>query len=160
MWEGHRKSAAAAVFTAKTYLSEWTLARTKHVGLCESLSGRISCMAWHPPPEGMLKLNVDAALFEDSFQTSIGMVLRSHDGEFIAARSMIFSLLLSPDEGEALGFFEALSWIKSWGLTNVIVEGDAKVVVDAIKSSSVNNSIFGDYVAASRSIIRSPILFY
>ncbi|KAL8531064.1 hypothetical protein ACS0TY_007901 [Phlomoides rotata] len=34
-----------------------------------------------------------------------------------------------------MGFYEALSWLKGMDIENVIVEGDAKIVVKAINSS-------------------------
>lgn len=49
---------------------------------------------------------------------------------------------------EAWGFLEAVSWAKDLGLTNVIIEGDAKLVVDAIYMGTFDISIFGDYVRA------------
>ncbi|KAL8552797.1 hypothetical protein ACS0TY_001469 [Phlomoides rotata] len=59
------------------------------------------------------------------------------------------------DEGEALGFLEALSWVKSLGLDNGIIEGDAKVVVDEINSSKSYNSFFGDFLVVCRGLINN-----
>ncbi|KAL8527918.1 hypothetical protein ACS0TY_005652 [Phlomoides rotata] len=59
------------------------------------------------------------------------------------------------EEGEALGFLEALLWVKSLGLDNGIIEGDAKVVVNGINSSKAYNSVFGDFVVACRELVNS-----
>lgn len=38
---------------------------------------------WKPPPEGLIKLNVDGSFLEDSFRLGAGGVLRGHDGNWI-----------------------------------------------------------------------------
>ena len=39
---------------------------------------------WKPPPEGLIKLNVDGSFLEYSFRLGAGGVLRGHDGNKIA----------------------------------------------------------------------------
>ncbi|KAL8547886.1 hypothetical protein ACS0TY_007264 [Phlomoides rotata] len=57
------------------------------------------------------------------------------------------------DVGEAIGFFEALSWLKEMDYGEVLVEGDAKIVVDAVNSNKVMNSVFGDCIHKCKSIL-------
>jgi hypothetical protein len=33
---------------------------------------------WSPPPEGMVQINVDAAIFKTSKRTGVGVVIRNH----------------------------------------------------------------------------------
>ncbi|KAM7508483.1 hypothetical protein LguiA_018936 [Lonicera macranthoides] len=47
---------------------------------------------------------------------------------------------------EALSFREALSWIKQLGLTNVCVEMDSRLLIDALKGKTSNLSYFGSIV--------------
>lgn len=61
---------------------------------------------------------------------------------------------MSADIGEAMGFVEALSLVKRLSLDKVIIKGDAKIVVDAINSSSTFNSSFGDYIEKCKEILR------
>lgn len=51
---------------------------------------------------------------------------------------------LEVDVGESMDFFEALSWVKALGFDRVVVEGDAKGVVDAIAVSTSLISVYGD----------------
>ncbi|KAL8530720.1 hypothetical protein ACS0TY_007672 [Phlomoides rotata] len=81
------------------------------------------------------------------------MVLTDDEGIFLAVRSLVFSGYLEVDIGEAMGFIEALSWVKCMGLENVIVEGDSKVVVDVILSSVSSESSFGDFIFISKSLL-------
>lgn len=83
----------------------------------------------------------------------VGMVIRDEGGNHILGRTLLVAASAGVTEGEALGFFEALSWIKDLGLEKVVIEGDAKVVVDAINSHHTYNTVFGDYVDASRNIL-------
>ncbi|KAL8556989.1 hypothetical protein ACS0TY_004456 [Phlomoides rotata] len=53
------------------------------------------------------------------------------------------------------GFMGALSWVKNLGFQNVIVEGDSKIVVDVILSSSACDSSFGDFIARSKVLLVS-----
>jgi len=39
---------------------------------------------WKPPPEGLIKLNVDDNFLEDSFHLGVGGVLCGHDVNWIA----------------------------------------------------------------------------
>ncbi|KAL8530431.1 hypothetical protein ACS0TY_007461 [Phlomoides rotata] len=49
--------------------------------------------------------------------------------------------------GEAIGLFEALNWIKDLGLRDVVIEMDAKLVVDAF------NVMHGDSIFVFEDII-------
>ncbi|KAL8488536.1 hypothetical protein ACS0TY_024713 [Phlomoides rotata] len=78
------------------------------------------------------------------------MVLRDEIGDFIMGCTLIFEGYVEVKVGEAMGFFEVLSWAKSMNLEKVVIEGDAKVVVDALNSRALNHTIFGDYVGSCR----------
>ncbi|KAL8492154.1 hypothetical protein ACS0TY_023692 [Phlomoides rotata] len=94
------------------------------------------CKAWHPPISGLVKLNVDATFFKDTFEMGLGFVIRDWLGEFIIGRSLILPGYYTADVGEAYGVYEALSWIKMLNMDNVVIEMDAKLVFDALKGSS------------------------
>ncbi|KAL8485077.1 hypothetical protein ACS0TY_027394 [Phlomoides rotata] len=74
-------------------------------------------------------------------------------GSFVAARSLTVVGCMSVDVGEAMGFMEALSWIKELRLSHVLLEGDSIIVVDVIKSTESSFSSFGDYIASCKSLI-------
>lgn len=73
---------------------------------------------------------------EDTNESGIGMAVRDDLGVFVMARTLIIQGCLDMKIGEAMGFFEALSWIQNLLLENVIIEGDSKIVVDAINFDS------------------------
>lgn len=164
VWKGINRRPGEAVFISASFLHEWRSARDNKLaagGMQRRVgaAGAAGCRAWHPPTVGKLKCNVDAAFFEDTNQTGIGMVLRDDVGHFILARTMVFHGRLEVDVGEVMGFFEALSWLQTLNLGSVVIEGDSKIVVDALKSSNTLDSIFGDYVNACKVILYNSPLF-
>nr|GMD06259.1 uncharacterized protein LOC109186235 [Ipomoea batatas] len=52
-----------------------------------------SLTVWVPPPVGMVKCNVDAALFDDI--SGLGAVIRDHAGHFVAAYEAMVSAILT-----------------------------------------------------------------
>jgi hypothetical protein len=90
--------------------------------------------SWSLPPKGILKLNVDAHSLSDG-RWGLGLLLRRDDGSTVGAvtRTRLGSdcTLLA----EAMGLQEALNLIQQWNLSNVIIELDAKTIVDTVNSS-------------------------
>lgn len=91
---------------------------------------------WEPPKHNRVKINSDAAIFEESSSYSYAFVIRNHDGELVEARSRCSYGQVSPELAEAIGIREALSWVKNAGnQTNVEIESNCLQIVQAIRSS-------------------------
>ncbi|XVF71911.1 hypothetical protein PTKIN_Ptkin12aG0078100 [Pterospermum kingtungense] len=112
--------------------------------LDQALKG--SCMRWHKPPNSYLKCNIDAAIFSDSLSTGLGCIVRDSNGAFVASRMDKLAGLPTIKECEALALLEAVKWMLSLGLKNVVFEYDAKLVIDAIRSKAVDQSEFGSII--------------
>ncbi|KAL6575052.1 hypothetical protein OROMI_012337 [Orobanche minor] len=82
---------------------------------------------------GKVKLNVDAATFENLAATGVGVVVRDDMGEY-----------------------GALSWVRELGLQNIEVELDILSVVKAIDKLEDNSTSCG-FIAACLNIISSFI---
>ena len=95
----------------------------------------------------------DAALDVANKRVSFGMVLRDSGGHFVKGLSKFCLGKYSPLMAEACCFKEALSWIKSLGLSNIIIEMDAKGMVDAFNSFSSDFSEFAAIIGACRKLI-------
>ncbi|KAL8549711.1 hypothetical protein ACS0TY_008522 [Phlomoides rotata] len=63
----------------------------------------------------------------------LGMVAHNEMGGLIQDRSMLISVSYEPDEAEALGILEALSWVKQLGFVNVVSETDAQGIFTALR---------------------------
>ncbi|GAB2242012.1 hypothetical protein Droror1_Dr00018787 [Drosera rotundifolia] len=90
--------------------------------------GERSLRSWQPPPFGCVKINVDAAVRVEA--TFVGCIARNHQGKVLKAYSAklpAFDALTA----EAEGYKAAARWAISMGFEDVIIEGDAKRVVDS-----------------------------
>lgn len=111
--------------------TEWSKCQQEKKG--GKLAGSVNVRRWVSPPQGWVKINVDAAIFtEPGGSIGIGSVIRDENGGFVCARNQKIELLVHPREAEAIGLKEALSWTKELGFKQCIFETDAKLVADAI----------------------------
>lgn len=98
---------------------------------------------WKQPQEGTIKINTDAALFEDSNCYAYAMVARDHEGKLVEAISSCKQGRVDPELAEAIGIREALSWIKAKAWPSVVLETDCLTAIQAIRCSSINLSYLG-----------------
>jgi hypothetical protein len=88
-------------------------------------------------------------------QLGIGVVVRDDKGLVIAAASKVRQGLFEPIMGEAIASYEATSICKEMGIPKVWLEGDAKIIVDALNSNECILSRYGHLVEDTRSILQS-----
>lgn len=84
------------------------------------------------------------------------MVLRDHDGRFMATRTHKFVGEMSVCEAKSIGVRETLSWIKEmqrWE-DEVIVESDSQITVHAIQSSRLNYLEVWEIIESCKRILR------
>ncbi|GAU34369.1 hypothetical protein TSUD_217090 [Trifolium subterraneum] len=98
--------------------------------------------SWSPPHRSYLKLNVDAHLNGDG-HWGLGMVLCRGDGRCVGAVTKVMQGLNDATLAETQGLFEALNWIKTKGLSKIVIEMDAEVVVRAIQKRIFPRSRWG-----------------
>ncbi|KAL8458399.1 hypothetical protein ACS0TY_036060 [Phlomoides rotata] len=94
----------------QAYLTEWE--STQKPSRLAIPDRQIQCLTWHKPMSSKRELNMDATFFHDTQQTGVGMILRDEQGEFITMRTVVKEGCATVDIGEALGFYEVLSWLK------------------------------------------------
>ena len=85
--------------------------------------------SWLPPPRNYRKLNVDAAISQ-AF-TSLAVVARNEFSEVLKVWTKIHDLC-SPTQAEAVAIQWALILAKDENWSNIIVEGDSKICLDAL----------------------------
>lgn len=84
------------------------------------------CLVWHALRAGFLKVNVDASFFSETSCIGVGMVIRDEGGIHIMGQTKLIVVSVDVKDGEALGFYEALSCIKELGLEKVVTEAMQK----------------------------------
>uniref|UniRef100_A0A803P2K0 RNase H type-1 domain-containing protein n=1 Tax=Cannabis sativa TaxID=3483 RepID=A0A803P2K0_CANSA len=98
---------------------------------------------WATPSPNSVKVNVDAAMFEDTHSFGFSMVARDCCGVLIQGKTVCRQGHVDPSLAEAMEVREALSWIKSYPWQNVTLETDSLVVVQALRRSMDMISLFG-----------------
>lgn len=121
LWNNQSAHPRTMVDSARSFLEAWsTVQKPNHSPRSHSAHER-----WKNPPEGRLKLNVDAAINSNFKATGLGCILRNSLGEFVAARGQNWLGCYQPKLAEAISVREALKWLKERNFDNVIVETDA-----------------------------------
>ncbi|KAK1668625.1 hypothetical protein QYE76_056784 [Lolium multiflorum] len=88
---------------------------------------------WSPTPVGSVVIHVDAALFSSSSRMGVGIVIRNHMGNFLAACSRLLDQVTVPEIAEALAIRTAVSLAKDEGWNNVIMVSDCLSVIQRIR---------------------------
>jgi ribonuclease HI len=83
-----------------------------------------------------------------------GVVLRDHDGRFLAGASHFFHHVSDPERAELLACKQALVLAKAKGLSRVVVETDFLGVVANIGSNDMDRSIHGPLVEEIKSLLK------
>ncbi|KAL0001855.1 hypothetical protein SO802_015636 [Lithocarpus litseifolius] len=91
---------------------------------------------WTPPCEGWYKVNVYGTMFKETGCCGIGIVIRNERGLIIGAMSKKMDISLEALEVEAKAFEEGILLVGDLGLKDIVLEGDAKVVIDTLAGSS------------------------
>ena len=91
---------------------------------------------WSPPPTNFVKLNVDAAIAQNSL--AIAVVARNEQGAVLMAWSKMLPKR-SPITAEAEAILWALHLAKGENWRKIIVESDSKICIDAILDHSASH---------------------
>ena len=144
VWKQRGSSVSDLVYAALSFLNQWKAAQDKNFDLSLSfITPEDGLEQWCPPPVNSVKVNVDAALFEDPSRHSHAIVARNHSAQLVQALSKCSLGKTSPELAESLGVREALSWIKNNAMRNVTVQSDCLQVVQLIRSSFLSYSYLG-----------------
>jgi ribonuclease HI len=73
----------------------------------------------------------------------------------VAARCFSIVGNLGPIAAEALGAYHAIVLSTEMGVQNVILEGDAKMVVQAVNSREINTGKYGQLMDDTKMLLRS-----
>ncbi|XP_059454987.1 uncharacterized protein LOC132185199 [Corylus avellana] len=110
---------------------------------------------WMQPPLGWWKINWDFAIDKSQCQTGMGMLVRDHTGMVISAKCLTRTGNLDPTVGDALASLYAIHWCQDLGGRAIILEGDAKQVVEAINFDVNNESRYGHIVEDIRQTLQT-----
>lgn len=166
VWNNKLARKETVVTNAITYLTQWKEVQKleKTVTPTPVLSTG-STERWSKPDDGCVKVNCDATIFTGSQQFGVGWIARDDKGDLICAKSVCLSGCPEIHHAEAIGIWEALSWIKlqidslaedsGYSMPKKFtVESDCVVAVNAVLKKEKIYSPFGSVVDDCRSILR------
>ncbi|XP_026410447.1 uncharacterized protein LOC113305646 [Papaver somniferum] len=104
----------------------FTLSTTTYVSLCDK---------WMPPSFGWIKCNIDGAYDDISGTNGAGYVMRDFSSKAYFCVSMVFEVK-SAEEAEARAILAVLKKALERQLTHIIVESDAKILIDQFQLAS------------------------
>jgi ribonuclease HI len=111
--------------------------------------------SWQKPSPDTVKVNWDAAIARDVHKMGVGVVIRNADGLCVGAMAVVIPHVTDPTTVEALGAWRAVLLCRDLGLSNIVLEGDSKIVVSEINGSSQCLSSFGHIVESTREQLRT-----
>lgn len=104
------------------------------------------------PQNGIIKINVDAAILEDTSKYCFSVIVRDGVGDPVTATSKCRSGTIALELAEAIGIKEVLSWIKFEATQPAIVESDCLSVIQAIRCSTINLSYLSMIIDECKSL--------
>jgi hypothetical protein len=109
---------------------------------------------WSKPPQGVYKLNWDAAVDRKQRLIGVGIVARDCKGKVLAARCSFHRYISNPAVAEAFGAKICAEFGLFLGLRNVVLEGDALEVVRAISREGDEDGYLGNLIGETRHLLR------
>nr|XP_023878292.1 uncharacterized protein LOC111990734 [Quercus suber] len=87
---------------------------------------------WKAPPTGFLKINTNAAAFDDGGNSCIGVVIRDNMGNVLVASSKVLAASFSAEISEALAMQEGMLLAAEMDVYHAMFESDALSIIQAI----------------------------
>jgi ribonuclease HI len=101
---------------------------------CFAPPARGAAHTWIPPPQGMIKINVDATMGKGTGSGSVAEIARSESGEFMGASAVVLNGKTDPETLEAMACREAVALPCDINARRVHVASDGLAVVSSIKA--------------------------
>lgn len=99
-----------------------------------------------PPNIHGSKTTFDEAIFQDSSEAGLGVVIRNHEGDVMVALLEKIPLPSSAVVLEMLAARHAVLFVHEVGLHDSIMEGDSEIVINSLTKGYMIQSSFGHLV--------------
>ncbi|KAF5476840.1 hypothetical protein F2P56_003534 [Juglans regia] len=121
------------VQTAMQKVSDFQVANQKQVA--EGVTA-FQVSQWTAPPPQVFKANWNASVDRVNCRIGVGVIIRDWHGQVVATLRSQRDLFPDPTMAEAVGALNAVILCQQLHLSRIILEGDAKIVVDEVNSDS------------------------
>lgn len=154
VWKQKGKKHIDIVSSAIRVLNNWESAEDQSFDISIGcMTQKHGDMCWKQPTIRTVKVNTDAALFNESNLYSFAMVVRDHERKLLIAKSSCKQGTLNPEVAKAVGIREALSWIKNNAWPASELESDYLRAIQVIRCSSVNLSYFDRIIDECKNLL-------
>lgn len=97
---------------------------------------------WRRPPDGVFKLNWDAALHRASHYMGLGIIVHDAEGLVLASKCSKYPFITDP----TIAAWKTAEFCHELGLQRVILEGDVLVIVQALRQKEPTWSSYGQLI--------------
>jgi hypothetical protein len=113
-----------------------------------------SVVRWTNPPSNTYKANWDIALDSNRKRMGIGVVIRDEQGYVTTTLCRPVENSFDPTIGEAMGALVAVEFCRDLGLRDIVLEGDSKLVINAILVKAPSRSTYGHIVGDTLEVLK------
>lgn len=107
-----------------------------------------------------MKTNYDGAMFGESDEAGIGVIIQNSDGEVMVTLSKKIQKPSYVEVLELLAVRQAMSFTLELGFINSTFEGDSKSVVKSLQGRGMENSQEGHLIKDILSYVNSMLFFF
>lgn len=107
--------------------------------------------SWSPPHAPTLQINYDGAIFRETNEVGLRVVVRDSEGRVIASLAERVPLPKTVADVEAAAAQRALLFAKELNLNSIIMEGDSEIITLALQAEEQSLASFGNIIEEVRS---------
>ncbi|XP_030502268.1 uncharacterized protein LOC115717420 [Cannabis sativa] len=136
---------------AESYLAEYKATVVVHNAPLPEAKP-VATISWTPPPQGLLKLNIDVASSKNHLKVGLGGIIRNSYGEVVAA--IAFPHTRGGDTAilEAKSILKSLHWCIKESFHLHQVETSCKAIIDALAATKEDLSLSSEISSDEASI--------
>ena len=108
---------------------------------------------WRPPIGSVYKLNFDAAIFDSTRSSRLGVIVRNSLGEVMASLLAHGPAMANSEEAEVLACQKAVEFAMDARFTDLVIKGDNAAVMKAITSPWLDRSRLGHIYDDIRTLV-------
>lgn len=125
VWQWKSSQVNSVYVSTMQHFEQWKQAQVEdNIDLSPLGNERDGASHWVTPQIDIIKVSVDAAIFEEHYAAGIGIIARNLDGEMVPAKTSRCWGVFSPEMAEIMAIKEALSWIKTKDWRAIEMESD------------------------------------
>uniref|UniRef100_A0A2N9G757 RNase H type-1 domain-containing protein n=1 Tax=Fagus sylvatica TaxID=28930 RepID=A0A2N9G757_FAGSY len=110
---------------------------------------------WHPPTPGRCKVNYDGAIFSNTNEAGLGVIIRNDQGEVMGSLSQRVPFPHSVEAVEAYAARCAIQFAKDLGIMKIDLEGDSRIIVDALLHAGPCSTFYGHIIEDIKQIAKA-----